>query len=127
MWSPSTIRNRPCSRRSAATRLRQLRDTVGNHPRRRRERRHAATPEAFASWVLAALVLNSLFLWSSIPSGPSIARSTPYRAPIVADFGAETSSPHARLVADWVVATNDAAESPFVIIDKVAARIYVFG
>jgi hypothetical protein len=43
-----------------------------------------------------------------------------------ADFGPEDASPEARKVADWVVNSGDSKALPFVIIDKVAARVYVF-
>jgi hypothetical protein len=43
-----------------------------------------------------------------------------------ADFHGHTASPDARHVADWVVHSNDNAGLPFVIVDKVAARVFVF-
>lgn len=43
-----------------------------------------------------------------------------------ADFQAETPSGEARTVADWVVASGDHLGQPFVIVDKVRARVFVF-
>jgi len=43
-----------------------------------------------------------------------------------ADFGAETPSPQAQEVAQWVVQSADNARLPFIVIDKVQARVYVF-
>jgi hypothetical protein len=41
-------------------------------------------------------------------------------------FGAEPASPGARHIADWVVASGDNRGLPFVIVDKRAARVFVF-
>lgn len=46
------------------------------------------------------------------------------RAP--ADFRSEAASRDARTVADWVALAGDNGGLPFVIIDKVAARVFVF-
>ncbi|WP_205832904.1 hypothetical protein [Azohydromonas caseinilytica] len=43
-----------------------------------------------------------------------------------ADFGTERVSTAARTVADWVVTSGDAAQRPFLIVDKRQARLYVF-
>lgn len=48
-------------------------------------------------------------------------------APRAADFAGEAVSSDARTIADWVTASRDHAGLPFVIIDKVAARVFVFG
>lgn len=44
-----------------------------------------------------------------------------------ADFAGDTPSAEARKVADWVAASRDNAGLPFVVIDKLAARVFVFG
>jgi len=44
----------------------------------------------------------------------------------MADFLGEIVSKDARRVADWVVASGDNHGLPFVIIDKVAAKVFVF-
>ncbi len=43
-----------------------------------------------------------------------------------ADFAHEPASPDARLVADWIVRSGDNRHSPFVLVDKADARVYVF-
>jgi hypothetical protein len=50
--------------------------------------------------------------------------STPAR--LVADFGAHPASADARLVADWVTASQDNRRLPFVILDKREAMVFVF-
>jgi hypothetical protein len=46
--------------------------------------------------------------------------------PAVPDFGAFDASEHARQLAHWITRTGDHAGMPFVVIDKRAARLYVF-
>ena len=53
------------------------------------------------------------------PSRPAVTKH--------ADFGALRATPAAHRVADWAVASNDAAGAPFIVVDKIAAAIYVFG
>jgi hypothetical protein len=43
-----------------------------------------------------------------------------------ADFGAEHASNDAQEIGNWVVATRDNQALPFVIIDKIDARVFVF-
>ena len=43
-----------------------------------------------------------------------------------ADFAREPASPDARLVADWIVRSGDNRHTPFVLVDKADARVYVF-
>jgi hypothetical protein len=47
-------------------------------------------------------------------------------APAHADFGSELASRDAHRVADWIVQSGDNQELPFVIIDKKAAKVFVF-
>jgi hypothetical protein len=47
-------------------------------------------------------------------------------AQAAADFAREPASRSARELADWVVDSGDNADKPFVIVDKVNARIFVF-
>ncbi len=51
-------------------------------------------------------------------SSPSAAR--------VANFRAETASRDARAVADWVVSSGDNRGLPFIIVDKIGAKVFVF-
>ena len=50
----------------------------------------------------------------------------PVAMPRAAHFGAMTPSADARLMADWVAATDDSAGATFVVIDKRAALLYAF-
>ena len=59
----------------------------------------------------------------SLPAG---AAEPPGPAPAKARFLGEPASEAARGVADWVVASGDNQRLPFVIVDKVQARIFVF-
>jgi hypothetical protein len=43
-----------------------------------------------------------------------------------ADFEQETPSPEARHVADWALVSRDHRGDPFVVVDKVQARVFVF-
>ena len=44
----------------------------------------------------------------------------------IANFGQEASSPESRKLADWVMDSADNGKLPFIIIDKVRARVFVF-
>jgi hypothetical protein len=43
-----------------------------------------------------------------------------------AEFGAQVPTPQARLIGDWVADSGDNRGSPFAILDKRAARVFVF-
>lgn len=43
-----------------------------------------------------------------------------------ADFGLEIPSPEARHVADWATHSGDHAGLPFVVVDKLQSRVFVF-
>jgi hypothetical protein len=58
-------------------------------------------------------------------SGPSVSLSSTGRLQR-ADFRDEGPSDDARRVADWVVSSGDNQGMPFVIIDKVRAKVFVF-
>lgn len=53
-----------------------------------------------------------------------LAPAQPHRE--AADFAGEAASSDARRVADWVVASNDGRGLPFVIVDKIAAKLFAF-
>lgn len=44
----------------------------------------------------------------------------------LADFGAEQPSPDVRIMANWVLTTDNARKHAFVVVDKKDARVYVF-
>lgn len=54
-----------------------------------------------------------------------ISANTPTTAKI-ANFGQEESSTESRKLADWVMDSADNSKLPFIIIDKVNARVFVF-
>lgn len=64
------------------------------------------------------------------PSSPPLAETgaavLAAPSPRRADFRQETASADARQVADWVVASADNANLPFMVIDKVQARVFAF-
>ena len=53
-------------------------------------------------------------------TGPALA------GPVTADFGAAAPSGDTRRLADWVVRSGDAHGRPFIIVDKVGARVFAF-
>jgi hypothetical protein len=58
---------------------------------------------------------------------PAIARAdTPVTVPEKASFLGHEASPQVRAVADWTVQTRDNKNLPFVIVDKVNARLFLF-
>lgn len=57
----------------------------------------------------------------SSPPSPTIVE-----VPRRADFGPETPSAEARGVADWALQSADHQNLPFMVIDKVHARVYMF-
>lgn len=66
------------------------------------------------SWLLLGGALSVL------ATGPALA------GPVAADFGSATPSGDTRRLADWVVRSNDAHGRPFIIVDKVGARVFAF-
>lgn len=62
--------------------------------------------------------------------GATLAAGTACAVPAAAadraDFKGEIASTSARAVADWIVASHDNHGLPFVIVDKIAARVFVF-
>lgn len=79
---------------------------------------------AAAGLAIGALALA--FLW--LPAAPRPAANAPAPVPVrSASFGDEVVSQDVRLLAQWVAASNDAGDAPFVVIDKRQARMHVFG
>jgi hypothetical protein len=69
------------------------------------------------------LIGSRLICLALLASWPALAPAAPAGR---ADFASETASADTRRLADWVVATGDARGLPFVIVDKVAARVFAF-
>ena len=61
-----------------------------------------------------------------VAAAPHTAVSPTAQQRKVADFRGEVASRDATRVADWVVASGDNSELPFMIIDKVSARVFLF-
>jgi hypothetical protein len=59
---------------------------------------------------------------ASVPSEASASVPSTQRA----DFRGEVASDEARRVADWVVSSDDNEGMPFIIIDKIRAKVFVF-
>ena len=70
---------------------------------------------------LAASTLDNSRALASVQS-----QAAPAQAVRLANFGQEVSSPESRNLADWVVDSADNGKMPFMIIDKVQARVFVF-
>lgn len=62
----------------------------------------------------------------ALADSPIRTESRTERGPVHADFEREAASEDVRHVADWVVETTDNHGMPFVIVDKVAARVFLF-
>ena len=72
--------------------------------------------------------LRSASAPSIAPQGAPAQSATPAPAASEhgADFGRERASRAARQIADWIVDSADNLDLPFVIVDKIDARIFVF-
>jgi hypothetical protein len=70
----------------------------------------------------AALALRP----GAVAAGPPLAPAAAARSLERADFGAEPASSDARSIARWVIASDDNRGLAFVIVDKQAAKIFVF-
>lgn len=57
---------------------------------------------------------------------PVQAQAAPTQPVRLANFGPEAFSPESRKLADWVVDSADNGRLPFMIIDKIEARVYMF-
>lgn len=64
--------------------------------------------------------LYALLLWLALAAAPALAAGR-------ADFSGEQPSAQARHVADWVVHSRDHAGQPFLVVDKLQSRVFVFG
>lgn len=70
-------------------------------------------------------IKTALFVWLLSLGGSSAAQAA--AAAGAADFRAQTASSDARAIADWVVRSGDSKGAPFVIVDKRAATVFMFG
>ena len=90
----------------------------------------------FARAVLLGAIVQGIFLIpaaaaQNIPAvtlsdpGDGVSENTIILAKI-ANFGQEPSSLEARKLAEWVMDSSDNGKLPFIIVDKVNARVFVF-
>lgn len=77
------------------------------------------------AWYFAALAAGLVCPHPVAASPPAVAAPTAQQ-PKVADFRGEVASRDATRVADWVVTSGDNGGRPFVIIDKIKARVFLF-
>lgn len=77
---------------------------------------------ASAGALILGVVLATAMQGSPVPAEPAAAPRTPHTA----RFGDTQPSAEARQLADWVAATDDSQGATFVLIDKRAARLYLF-
>ena len=71
---------------------------------------------------IAGMLAGALLLLGALPAAgaePAAGRR--------AEFGAQPASSQARAIADWVIGSGDNHDAPFVIVDKRAAKVFVFG
>jgi hypothetical protein len=68
-------------------------------------------------------ILSAASISSSSAHAPQTSTSTRTRS---ADFGQASPSPEARHIADWIADSRDNANADFIIVDKRAAKAYVF-
>jgi hypothetical protein len=75
----------------------------------------------------AARLALSFGMLAGTLCAPSIARAgTPLAVLQHASFSGQAASAQVRTVADWTVQTRDNQDLPFVIVDKVGARLFLF-
>jgi hypothetical protein len=74
----------------------------------------------------AVLMLSAALLASGAARALDRSEQTAPVSSARADFGRERPSADAAQVADWVASSGDSADQPFIIIDKRAARVFVF-
>jgi len=72
---------------------------------------------------LRRLGLLALLAGLAVPSGAARPGPAPART---AEAGAQAPTPAARRMADWAVARDDTRGRPFVVVDKLAARVFAF-
>lgn len=73
-----------------------------------------------------ASTLCLALLAAGLACSPASAASVPTALASTADFGGEAASADATRIADWVAASGDNQGLPFMIVDKVAARVFLF-
>lgn len=78
-------------------------------------------------WPATAQVIGDSRAPPSVGAGPPRSTSRPVQAePAHPTFGGQAASPDVHRLADWVAATGDNRELPFIIVDKQDAKVFLF-
>ena len=80
---------------------------------------------ALGTFLPPAAAAQNIFPTTMSDTSVGVPENTPTLAKI-ANFGSEESSPESRKLADWVMDSADNGKFPFIIVDKVNARVFVF-
>jgi hypothetical protein len=80
-------------------------------------------PTGGRMWLIAASAALAPAAAAAAPEG---ATSSSPASPATATFGAEPASSDVRDVANWVTASRDNRGLPFLIVDKIAAKVFLF-
>ena len=80
---------------------------------------------ALGTFLPPAAAAQNIFPTNMSDTSVGVSENTPIPAKI-ANFGPEESSPESRQLADWVMDSADNGKFPFIIVDKVNARVFVF-
>lgn len=78
-----------------------------------------------ARGLLWAFLVSAFALSTPAIAQPSAATQASVSIP-TPDFGSEVASKEARQIANWIVASRDNQALPFLIIDKLSAKVFVF-
>ncbi len=90
-----------------------------------RTRRPTGTAQRPAAWGLLLAFLIGSFGFA-MPAAARPLADTPGTTRADTDFGGEVASREARQIANWIMASRDNQALPFIIIDKVGAKVFVF-
>jgi len=81
---------------------------------------------AISAWQGGVAMTLGLALGLGAAAPPPAQAEARAEIPTHAEFAGEAASASARRMADWIVASRDNAGMPFVIIDKLKAKVFVF-
>ena len=90
--------------------------------------RPGTTPPGWMDRVTATLTARSLVIGLLVCTVLTAAYPVLAQDPvkIEVDFKGEAASEDARKVADWIIASGDNSGLPFIIVDKISAKVFVF-
>ncbi len=84
------------------------------------------TARTSSQWLVVLAVGASLILPVAAVAAPSLNAGAPLALSDAAPFAQQTASSDARELAAWVLKSGDNQGLPFVIIDKIDAKVFVF-